>query len=92
LHEEFKDQGFSVLAVNGYDETRERVQQFVDSRKLTHPIVLMGGKIARERYHVIGYPTSFWLDREGKVLGHDSGYAASQEVQLRNRIVELLKK
>lgn len=81
-----------MLAVNGYDETRERVQAFVDERKLTHPIALMGGKIGRELYNVHGYPTSFWIDRQGRVLGHDIGYGAGKEVELRKHIRELLAK
>lgn len=79
-----------MLAVNGYDESAEQVKRFVDKKKLTHPIVLMGGKTASESYGVRGYPTSFWLDREGKVVSFDVGFGEGGQKELKATLEKML--
>lgn len=55
-----------ILAVD-FDEPKETVQFFVDELELTFPILLdVGGKI-QELYLVRGYPSSYFVDREGVI-------------------------
>lgn len=66
------------------------MRKFVDDKKLTHPILLMGGAVARERYAVSGFPTSFWIDREGRVVSRSVGFGPGMEVEMRKTAEELL--
>ena len=66
------------------------MQQFVESRNLTHPIVLQGRDIARDNYLVHGYPTSYWIDRDGKIVDKEVGFAPGMEKQMRERIQKML--
>ncbi len=55
-----------ILAVD-FDEPKETVQFFVDELELTFPILLdPGGKI-QQLYLVRGYPSSYFVDREGLI-------------------------
>ncbi len=92
LYEKYKTKGFTVLAVNGYDESRETVERCVERRKLTHPILLMGGKVASKQYLVNGYPTSYWIDREGRLLERSVGFGPGSEKKLEAKLVELLER
>ena len=74
LQEKYGDKGFTVIAVNGYDEDRETVQGFVDQQKLKQPVLLMGRATAREKYQVSGFPTNFWIDHQGKIVHKDVGF------------------
>jgi thiol-disulfide isomerase/thioredoxin len=73
--EKFAGDGLVVLAVNAYDESRAVVEKFVKEKELKQRVVLMGGTVAREKYFVDAFPTSFLLDREGKIVDRDVGFS-----------------
>jgi thiol-disulfide isomerase/thioredoxin len=57
-----------VLAIN-YDESIGEIQPFVNDLGLTFPVLLdPGGEIA-DLYQVRGFPTTYFIDREGFVRG-----------------------
>ena len=56
------------------------------------PILLMGGAIARETYHVSAYPASYWIDRNGMILAREVGFVPGMEQDLGRKINELLAK
>jgi thiol-disulfide isomerase/thioredoxin len=74
---------FAILAVNAYDESAEVVAKFVEKTKLTHPMVLDGGDVAREQYQVGAYPTTFWINRDGTVADYDIGFDAPADIERR---------
>ncbi|MEM6468887.1 MAG: TlpA disulfide reductase family protein [Planctomycetota bacterium] len=88
-HEEYSDQGFVIIAVNGYDDTAEKVKTYMDSQNLTHQISLNGSSVAKS-YKVGAYPTSFWIDRSGTVVDYEVGFES--EDRLRRRIEAILSK
>ena len=88
LNSKFADRGFRVLAVNGYDESREVVGKYVAKAELTHPIALKGGQVSREVYDVGAYPTTFWIDQSGKVVGYVVGFQSAE--MLEQRVLQLL--
>jgi thiol-disulfide isomerase/thioredoxin len=83
-------QEFAIVAVNGYDESRELVAAFAQQAKLQHPIALNGGSVANEVYQVGSYPTTFWINREGAVEDYEIGTHSA--ASLERRIQNLLKK
>lgn len=90
LYDELKDKGFTVLAVNGYDESSEKVKKFVAEKKLSYPIAMMGGKVAKSTYGVSGFPTAYFLDRDGVIRDRVTGFAAGAEKHLKIVIEKLL--
>jgi thiol-disulfide isomerase/thioredoxin len=70
LHKQHPDD-LAILAVNAYDESQEVVSKFVKKEGLTHPIVLQGGKVAKDLYHVAAYPTTFWIGSDGVVVDYE---------------------
>jgi peroxiredoxin len=65
-YDALKDQGLTVLAVN-LDEPLEQVQAFAQDLNLTFPILLDPGAKVNELYRVRGYPTTFFVNREGMI-------------------------
>ena len=90
LYEQYKDEGFTVLAVNGYNEAQEVVSKFLEEETLSHPVVLEGGDVAREKYHVRAYPTAYWVDHEGKIVDREVGFGPGKEKEMAKRIEKLL--
>ena len=91
LYEEYKEQGFEVLAVNmTYQDDPQAVVPFAQENNLTFPILLEeNGEMAR-RYELRSLPSSFFINRAGFVQEVVIGGPMS-EVLLRTRIESILK-
>jgi len=81
-----------VIAVNGYDESKEVVERFVREKNLKQRVLLRGGKVARDAYGVRAYPTCFFIDREGKVVEREVGFAPDMARSMEGKIERLLGK
>lgn len=68
-YEQYKGEGFTVLAVDvKFDDGPEAVQAFIDELGLTFPIVKdETGVVEIDKYNVLGYPTSVFIDRDGVI-------------------------
>jgi len=64
--EEYRDEGFIVLAVN-FDEKKEDVQAFGDEFGLTFLMLLDPGAKVQKLYRTRSYPSSFFVDRNGVI-------------------------
>ena len=72
LWQVFQDDDFVILAVDVKEE-RDTVSSFIEKNDYTFPALLDSrGKVAN-MYDVRAYPTSFLIDREGKVVGKAVG-------------------
>jgi peroxiredoxin len=68
MYQQYKDEGFVILAVD-VEESITAVRRFVDSMKLTFPILLdYKGEISNGPYQVRAFPTSYFIGRDGKVV------------------------
>jgi peroxiredoxin len=65
-YEALKDQGLTILAVDA-DEPIEDVAPFVEAYKLTFTVLLDPGATVNDLYRIRGYPTTFFVDREGMI-------------------------
>ena len=67
FYKKHKDQGFTVVAINDGDPTKD-VLQFVKDYKLTFPVWLDPTYIATEQaFKSLNLPTSYVIDRNGMV-------------------------
>jgi peroxiredoxin len=68
-----------VLAIN-YDESEAEVNQFIDELGLRLDVLYdPGGKINRE-YRVLGYPTSIFIDKSGKIQFRHMGILSEGQI------------
>ncbi len=76
LSNKYKDQGLVVLAAHAWSkrESEDTVREYVTEHKLGHTILLNGADVAYEQYQVVGIPTVFWIDRNGKIAGYHLGF------------------
>ncbi|MFZ6018588.1 MAG: TlpA family protein disulfide reductase [Chloroflexota bacterium] len=59
-----ENSGIVMLGVN-YNEPANIIRRFVEERGITFPVLLdADGKIA-ERFQVFGFPTTYFIDRDG---------------------------
>ncbi len=66
VYERYKNKGFEILAVST-DTSIDPVKKFVKEYKLDFPVLLDTDNIS-SLYGIQGLPTSFLIDREGKIV------------------------
>jgi len=88
LHEKFKDRGLTVVGIDPYD-TKDDMVPFLSKRGVTYT-VLVGGKDAAKDYHVVGYPTMFLIDKQGRIIDIHRGFSESLESMLEALIIKNL--
>jgi len=72
FYERHQNDGFVVLAIN-IQERKELVSEYVGETGLTFPVILDQRGEVTARYRVRGLPTSFLVDREGRILEKQIG-------------------
>lgn len=65
-HIAFENKGVQILAVN-IAESSLKVEAFRDQYGLTFPIAIDKDKSVKEAYNIVPLPTTFLIDKEGKI-------------------------
>ncbi|MCP4896006.1 MAG: TlpA family protein disulfide reductase [bacterium] len=92
LWEEYKEQGFEVVAVEEERDT-ERATQFIEENNLTYTLVENGeseNEIVRSLFGVNSFPTSFLIDRQGRIIYAHVGFEKGDEEKIEKEIQSLL--
>ena len=72
LHRRFKDKNFVMVAINS-QETDARVKSFFDKFKLSFTALLDSSGEVGTWFDVNAFPTTFVLDKEGRIIGRALG-------------------
>jgi len=92
LFERYRDQGFEIIAVEGKRDT-ERARKFIAEHGLSYTLLENGegeAEVASSLYKVRAYPSSFLIDREGRVMYFHLGFEEGDEKHLEVEILSLL--
>lgn len=90
IYQEYKDDGFTILAVNATNQdSLPNAQAFVDEYQLTFPILLDQDGAVGEMYRVTGLPSSFFVRPDGTIQEVVFG-GPMAEALLRTRVETLL--
>jgi cytochrome c biogenesis protein CcmG/thiol:disulfide interchange protein DsbE len=91
VYNEYKEQGFTVLAVNmTYQGSPLEIMPFVESQGLTYPILLDETGDMAKAYQLKSLPSSYFIDRDGTINEVVIG-GPMAEALLRTRIEDILK-
>ncbi len=86
VYGKYRDQGFEIIGVST-DSSVEVVRKFVREYRLTFPIVLDENDLS-SKLRIGGLPTSFLIDRDGRVLKVRLGEYREIEKDLRKLLVK----
>ena len=70
---EYKDRGFSVIAVSMDEEGWDIVRPFTEDLKLNFPVVIGDDQIADGFGGVAALPTTFIIDKQGRIAATHQG-------------------
>lgn len=72
LYQETKDSDLVILAVN-IGEDKDTVQKFIKNNNYNFPVLLDIDNAAAIKYQIVSIPTSFFIDKEGNIVGKHIG-------------------
>lgn len=92
IHEKYKEQGVVVIGIDPYDDpVKADMADFIEKRSVGYTVVFSDRELP-QKYRVTGYPTLFFINREGKIVKYHEGFSASMEEEVEKQIQKMLKK
>jgi len=76
---EYKDRGFTVLAVSLDEGGWDVVRPFVDDMKPNFPILLGDDQLAEQYGGIMALPTTMVIDRDGRITSRHTGLVSKSE-------------
>jgi len=73
LHQQFKEKNFVLLAISVDYGGLKSVQEFMDKHRYTFPVLLDPKSEALDLFNVKGIPTTFIIDKKGRMIGRAIG-------------------
>ena len=89
FEKKYKDQGFAVLGVSMDDDGWKSVRPYVASHKINYRVMIGSEVVSQQFGEIESLPTSFVLDREGRIASNHIGLV--DKVDYQNEIVKLLQ-
>ena len=91
LADTYGEQGFSVIGVNGDGPVDQaKIRPYVKALGFDFTVIPDPDGEIRRRMQVEVFPTSFLVDREGKIVHRQVGYRRGDEAILEARIREMI--
>jgi cytochrome c biogenesis protein CcmG, thiol:disulfide interchange protein DsbE len=91
LYDEFKSNGFNMVAISMDDEkTVAKVKAFVKSKSYNFPVLLDTNSDVARKFYVQVVPYSVLLDKDGNIVYSNLGYKKGDELRVKKKIEELL--
>ena len=89
LYSALRADGVEVVAISIDRWNEDRIQEYVNDKNLTFPVLLDQDQKIRKQYHVMGLPTSYLIDGEGKIRGYASGARTWDSADSRSLLLSL---
>jgi len=91
LHQQFKEKSFVLLTISVDYEGEKPVQEFINKHRYTFPVLLDPKCETLDLFEVKGIPTTFLIDKKGKMIGKAIGprdWKSPEVVSLLNLLIE----
>lgn len=97
LAKEYAPKGLEVVGIDtegddvkpsdaaGWAKDKAAVERFVQEQNMPYPVLLGGDSIANEYGGLEAMPTSFWVDRSGKVIASQMGITSKDDMEAKIR-------
>lgn len=90
LHEKYKNQNVAMASITDRD-SKKSILEFQQQYKIKNPIYIHADDVVKS-YHVTGFPTFYFINKEGKIAAIIEGYEDNFEEKAISIINDLLSK
>ncbi|MBZ5640084.1 MAG: TlpA family protein disulfide reductase [Acidobacteriia bacterium] len=88
LYAQYKDQGFELIAISMDDEGATVVRPFVEKARIPYTNLIGNEAVSDAFGGILGYPSAFFIDRDGKIVASFVGGVPKKVLE--DRIREML--
>jgi thiol-disulfide isomerase/thioredoxin len=81
LQKKYGNDGLVVVGIAMDDTDAPKIAQFTSEMGVNYPVLLGTDKISEDYGNVQYLPTSFYIDREGKLIGKGTGLLGREEIE-----------
>jgi len=81
LQKKYGNDGLVILGVAMDDSDAPKIAQFASEMGVNYPVLLGTDKVSEEYGNVEFLPTSFYINREGKIVGKGTGLLGRSEIE-----------
>jgi thiol-disulfide isomerase/thioredoxin len=89
LYKTHRENGFELIGMSVDKGDDKIVKNFVQSMGIPYPIVIAPEEVVRS-YRVTGIPTTFLIDKEGKIRERMAGFNSTFAQQMSTKIADLI--
>lgn len=79
LYAKYKKDGLQLIGIDPVDSLNQDLQHFISVAGINYPVVFDDKQLAATNYRVSGYPTTFLIDKSGKVIYASVGFDESMK-------------
>jgi peroxiredoxin len=81
LQKKYGNDGLVVLGVAMDDSDNSKIAQFASEMGVNYPVLLGTDKVSEQYGNVQFLPTTFYIDREGRIIGKGTGLLGRGEIE-----------
>lgn len=90
FHEKYKDRGLVVVGIDPYDDpAKDEMSKFLAKRGITYTVLFSNRELSAT-YRIYGFPTLFFIDREGKIVKIHTGFSKDMGTELEEQLLKML--
>jgi peroxiredoxin len=90
LYQDYQSKGFTILAIASDVQGHDTVAPFAKDYALTFPVLLDPHNVVGTRLQVLGIPTSYVLDKQGRIAAIEMGAKDWNSARVRRLLDRLL--
>ncbi len=91
IHEKYKDRGVVMLGIDPIDNpVKDEMADFLAKRDITYTTLYSDRELPKT-YHVVAYPTLFFINCDGKIAKLQRGYHQSLETAIEDQLQKMLQ-
>jgi len=88
VHEGWSEKGVVLLAIN-VGESSSTVEKFMQKHNLSFSALLDTKKVVTQRYNIVAFPTTFFIDKDGVIREKIIGAFPNKE-EIENRLAKIV--
>ena len=78
LYGQYKDKGFEMIGISLDEEGPGPVASFLREHDISYPVAMGGDRLLQNFGGILGLPTTFLLDKNGRIVFRHIGYQEKQ--------------
>ena len=81
VYKKYRSKGFEIVGISLDQKGWSVVKPFIEKYKIGYPVVLDNGEVASKYGEINSIPTTFFVDKKGKIVDSHIGYMTEEDFE-----------